>query len=435
MQEPFALTIAGKRYYVITTPANSRLFFSDATALTLDGFLNRVLVGFGCGLDRIPTLWQANPPTPLNPKGKNLINLTEDLFKHHLLPGPTFDILVERYRGALRDLLSWDRLTTLHPMMDEKRTKPISLYDLCSEFMINATQMSLFDPVLFQIDPSMTTHLRTFTDEIWKLLHPSRLVDRTVSQQLLRQYTAAFLTYLRLPADERKNETWLIKTILETYEELGIHETDRAAMLVMIYWAGDANAYKAAFWVLSYILYDPQLRKQVRQETAPAVGPDGGLDMAYLVDRCPRLSSIYHEVLRLTKRDVVFRQVVRDTQIGGKHLRKENYAMIASCQLHENCETYGADAVSFNPDRFLKQPELAHQPGFYPYGGGKYYCPGRYFATVEIYGFVALMLNHYQMELAVPGELFPRRDESLLTFGISRPVPGDDLHVRLTRRT
>ncbi|KAE8383846.1 cytochrome P450 [Aspergillus bertholletiae] len=428
-QEPFCVMIAGERYYFITSPADTRPFFADVQALTTDGFLDRALLAFGCAPERLHTLWQRNTPTPVNPKGKNLIHLTQDLFKHDLVPGPTFDLLLNRYQGALDELLSWDRLVGAYPSLVSTQTEAISLYDICADFIANANQIVMYDRALLAIDPDLAVEMRLFTDELWKLVHRSRLVNTTEVTRLLRQYSAAFKRYLQLPPEARQGEMPVIRTLLETYAELDIHEDDRAAMLVMVCWAGDANAYKAAFWVLAYILYDPQLREIIREETAPAVGPDGKLDWTYLAKQCPRISSVYHEVLRLTKRDVIVRQVVRDTAIAGKRLRKNSIAVIPTCQLHDNPETYGTDAASFNPDRFLKQPGLA-QSTFFPYGGGRHYCPGRYFVALEIFGLAALLLNRYEMELAWPAP-FPRRDESLVTLGISRPVPGDDLHVTL----
>ena len=34
--------------------------------------------------------------------------------------------------------------------------------------MIKATQMTLFDSILFTIDPNMNREMRTLTDELWK---------------------------------------------------------------------------------------------------------------------------------------------------------------------------------------------------------------------------------------------------------------------------
>lgn len=156
------------------------------------------------------------------------------------------------------------------------------------------------------------------------------------------------------------------------------------------------------------------------------------LDMDYLCNHCPHLRAVYHEALRCKKRDLAFRKVERDTKIGDKLLRAGNFAIVPVCQLHENEEVFGRDALEFCPDRFLKQQDLVSSSSYRPYGGGKTYCPGRFFAMQEIFGFVALLIHRFDVQLASSRQNFPVQDESLLTLGVSRPVPGSDVWVKVS---
>lgn len=183
--------------------------------------------------------------------------------------------------------------------------------------------------------------------------------------------------------------------------------------------------------MISYILFDKELHDAIRFETKPAVQNDG-LDINYLSSHCPHLLAVYHEALRCKKRDLAFRKVERDTKIGDKILRAGNFAIVPVCQLHDNEEVFGPDATEFCPDRFLKQPDLVSSPSFKPYGGGKTYCPGRFFAMQEIFGFVALLIHRFDIQLSTSRQTFPILDESMLTLGVSRPVPGSDVWVRLS---
>jgi hypothetical protein len=72
--------------------------------------------------------------------------------------------------------------------------------------MIDATQLSLFDPILFAIDPIMTNNMRTFTDQWWKRLYNSVLLHVREIKVLREKYTHAFYIYQRLPIEMRKNE-------------------------------------------------------------------------------------------------------------------------------------------------------------------------------------------------------------------------------------
>ena len=182
---------------------------------------------------------------------------------------------------------------------------------------------------------------------------------------------------------------------------------------------------------MAYILFDSSLHERVRLEIAPAV-QSGKLDLKYLAEQCPQLRSVYHEALRLRKRDLAFRKVERDTKIGGKTLRGGNFAMVPVCQLHDNPTVFGLDSLQFDPERFLKHPEFTSNHAYKPYGGGKTYCPGRFFALQEILGFVALQIHRFDVKLTDIHQNFPVADESMLTLGVSRPLPGSDLSITLS---
>ncbi|MCJ1454190.1 hypothetical protein MMC28_004541 [Mycoblastus sanguinarius] len=441
-KEPFAMIVANKKYYVIPSPQDADAFYSNVTTMTWDGFLNDVLVAFGVNKNRLEPLWTEPPSrSSINPKGKDLIHLTEDLYKRHLLPGRTYDILINRLSLSISNLLRPEQMGPRFGLCGT-RSGAISLLDLCGGILIDATQMSLYDPILSRIDPDMTAGMQTFTDELWKLLYPSPGIDSSRVKSLRQKYMKAFLAYMRLPKEARRNEAWLITTLIDQYRELGINEDDAAAMMVMVYWTGDANAYKLAFWVLSYILFSPSLYTAIRAETAPAVrGGSSSIDMSYLANHCPQLKAVYYEAMRLTKRDIGIRKILQDTALHGKILRGGASAVVPMCQLHGNEAVFGSNVCEFDPKRFLANENLAENSSYKPFGGGRTYCPGRFFAVPEIFGFVAVVLNRWDIKLVGQGkpgaqphsvQEFPVMDESTLTLGISRPLPTSKVWVTLS---
>lgn len=236
-REPFSIIVAGTKYYVITSPFDAGEFYSNVSTLSWDGFLNETLIGFGVNATRLDALWKKPSATSaLNPARKCLIHLTQDLYKQHLLPGPTFSTLTTKYKEAVSQVMSWERLSSSYGLATPSKTRNLSLFDFCSTTLIDATQMTLFDPVLFAIDPNMTHKMRQFTDELWKLMYPSRFLDSTEVAAIREQYAKAFLIYQRLPKEIRKGEAWVVSTLIDQYQELGINEHDSAAMLVMVYW-------------------------------------------------------------------------------------------------------------------------------------------------------------------------------------------------------
>lgn len=156
---------------------------------------------------------------------------------------------------------------------------------------------------------------------------------------------------------------------------LGLSETDLMER-------GDTNAYKLAFWMLTYILFEKDLSAITRTETTPAVrGND--IDMGYLTNNCRRLRGVHYERMRITKCDIAIRKVACDIPMNGKILRAGNSVNVPICQLHDNESAFGRDHHTFDSQRFLKAPDLASIPNHKPFGGGRTYCPGRYFATPE----------------------------------------------------
>lgn len=54
------------------------------------------------------------------------------------------------------------------------------------------------------------------------------------------------------------------------------------------------NPYKPAFWMIAYIVFDPQLLATLRAE-ASAAYQDSDINLSCLIDRCPRLEAVYFE--------------------------------------------------------------------------------------------------------------------------------------------
>jgi hypothetical protein len=237
-RKPFAITIMGTKYYVLTEPTHASGVYGDPLTFSWDNFLNDALIGFGVHRDRLNVLWQRSPtPTPVNPAQRSLIHLTQDLYKQFLLPGPAFSGLIDTYQDALRQMTSWDRISGSYGLASPNETWRVSLYDLCANIMIDATQLSLFDPILFTIEPTMTQGMRAFTDELWKLMYPSPFIDSRRVMSIRKRYRDAFLQYQRLPKEKRSKEATLVTKIIDQYHELDINVEDSAAMLIMVYWA------------------------------------------------------------------------------------------------------------------------------------------------------------------------------------------------------
>lgn len=152
------------------------------------------------------------------------------------------------------------------------------------------------------------------------------------------------------------------------------------------------------------------------------------------LERLPHLNSLYNEVLRLTASSSSVRTVSSTTDLGGKSLRAGTKVSIPYRQVHFNEEVFGRDAKELDPDRFLKNKELARSSSYRPFGGGTTYCPGRFLAKKEVLAFVALALGRFEVFLeGGRAQAFPRLEERKPCLGIMGPRSGEDVRVRVRR--
>lgn len=207
--------------------------------------------------------------------------------------------------------------------------------------------------------------------------------------------------------------------------------------------SANANAYRLAFWMFTYLAFDKTLLQVVRDETRPAIKNEN-VDMHYLLEKCPRTDSLFYELLRITSGAASTRTVLSPTTIGGKTLRTGAQVLIPIRQLNLNEDIFGNSVNEFDPERFLKRKGLSQNVGFRPFGGGTTLCPGRILAKTEVLAFVAQTLQQFTIEPALvekpdgnglSSQSFPHLDDSTPNVGIFSPVRGSRFIVNLTKIT
>ena len=206
----------------------------------------------------------------------------------------------------------------------------------------------------------------------------------------------------------------------------------------------NANAYRMCFWLVAHVIYEPSLISTIRQEIGPAI-KGGKLDINYLVEdqNCPVLNATFNEVLRYTGASTSGRVVLAPTEIGGKTLYPGARILVPYRPSHFGDDVFGPNILQFDPQRFIKNKELARNPAYRPFGGGSQYCSGRFLARREIIGFLAFVLDNFHIDLKNTGneaspklgrQRFPRLDIHQPNIGIISPIPGDDIIVSIKPR-
>lgn len=377
-----------------------------------------------------------------NPSKKVLCHLQSDFYKQQLHPGENLDVIGEKFLSYISNHLRYDSFSpeyTISVSQDEKgfSSKTVSLYRWCREVLVSSATKTFFGHKLLEVNPKLLRSFYAYDEKSWKLLYKYPSIFAKDVNTAKNEIISSLVTYLETPQSVRQDASWIMQTLEKEQRAIGIDTQNIASMMMLAYWVINANAYKLCFWLLAYTMHDSELLTILRQETLPAILLNDQVSITHLTTACPRLDSIYHEVLRLTSSAASVRTVESPLTIGGTYLRKGTKLMSPFRQFHFDPDIYGPDVQDFVPDRFLRDKGLEKSKGYRPFGGGTTYCPGRFVAKQEVFMFVAVVLHRFDVRLAGEGQSFPVLDRKKPSLGVMDPVKGDDviLEVREARQS
>ena len=188
------------------------------------------------------------------------------------------------------------------------------------------------------------------------------------------------------------------------------------------------------FWSLTYLLRDPTLLEQIRQEVSLPVAECGNSPSRLVAElkNCKLLLALYHETMRITLAAGSARRAMRTTSVGDFTISAGTEVVILGREMSRDPDNFGSDVNEFNVRRFLERPELAKHSGFRPFGGGIGLCPGRMLAQAQVLMFVALAVTRFDMEVEDGDEIAP--DMKTPSPGVMGPDKGCDVMVKVSRR-
>lgn len=204
-----------------------------------------------------------------------------------------------------------------------------------------------------------------------------------------------------------------------------------------------------AFWLLLYLLKNPEALEAVREELKRVVwqAEQPVSEMSTLpqkvLDSLPVLDSVLNETLRLTAAPFITREVMADLALpmaDGREFslrRGDRLLLFPFLSPQKDPEIYTEPEV-FKYNRFLN-PDGSEKKDFYkdgkrlkhynmPWGAGHNQCLGKNYAINSIKQFVVLLLTHFDLELGSKDTEVPEFDLSRYGFGLLQPE--EDVPIR-----
>jgi sterol 14-demethylase len=204
-------------------------------------------------------------------------------------------------------------------------------------------------------------------------------------------------------------------------------ETIRHLILLLV-WAGHETTAGQVSWALADLLQNRDYQAVVRAELATVLGGSDGRDFAWeQALAMPKMDLALRETERLHPvAYILSRKASTDIERDGYRIAKGDFVLLAPSITHRMTETF-AHPDRYDPERFNAEREDAQieSNSLIGFGGGMHRCAGVNFARMEMKVLLAVLLQHYEMELI---------DEPRPIAGAGTYWPAQPCRVRYRKR-
>ncbi|OWF39163.1 24-hydroxycholesterol 7-alpha-hydroxylase [Mizuhopecten yessoensis] len=186
------------------------------------------------------------------------------------------------------------------------------------------------------------------------------------------------------------------ETVLQTLLNL-VDDKHAPNYALLFLWASLANAVPITFWCLVFILSDQTVLSKLKRELVSTLGTleKGKVRITEeQIKEMPYLRWCVLEAIRLRPVGIITRRVIKAFKVKEMVIPEGDMLMLSPYWAHRNPKYFTA-SEEFRPDRW-KDADLEKNlflDGFVAFGGGRYQCPGRWYAQMEIQMYVALFLH------------------------------------------
>jgi len=204
-----------------------------------------------------------------------------------------------------------------------------------------------------------------------------------------------------------------------------LSKTERRDNLIGFFIAGHETTALTLTWALYLVGMHGPTAKRIRQEVLDVVGEG---DIPYgAVNKLTFTRAVIDETMRLfPPAPIMNRECVEPCEVLGRQMSVGDILLLTPYVMHRT-ERLWDNPHAFDPDRFIRQPDLkAKGAPYMPFGAGPRICVGMAFAVMEAVMALGTLVRDYDIQ--VPDDCYPR---PLMTVTL-RPEGG--VPAKLTRR-
>ena len=241
LQQPFSITIAGTKLYILTNPKDISEAYMSTSSLSFDTFVKLLIRTCGSSKQIVERLYQNQSPPgePAYSLGTAIHSLQVQQSSGPRLEELSVVILRDLEKSLhVEDVTLYDRYgsKTFATASATADLASLSLKKWCSEIVIGAGQRAYFGDQLSKIDPRLAETFVEFDSRSWQLLyHFPRLISKQMhvaKDRLIDVLTAYFET----PMEQRTGASWSIQLFEKGMRDLGFTEREMATLMMLQYW-------------------------------------------------------------------------------------------------------------------------------------------------------------------------------------------------------
>ncbi|XP_068598324.1 prostacyclin synthase-like [Brachionichthys hirsutus] len=315
---------------------------------------------------------------------------------------------------------------------NQKDWKEEGLFNLSYRLLFKVGYLTLFGGEQNNngTDPSLVyEEYQKFDGLLTKMARATLKTEEKRTAQNVRQRLQELLASAGRAEDSRSC-SWL-HAYRQLLQEEGVDEETVKKALLMQLWASQGNVGPAAFWLLGFLLTNPEAVAAVKTEMEAS-----SLPRPARTARTPVFDSALEETLRLTAAPFITREVVHEKTLhmadGQEYvLRKGDRVCLfpfnspqMDTEIHQEPQKYKYNRF-LNEDGSVKRDfyKGGRRLRYYtmPWGAGTNGCVGKQFAINTIREFVYMLLTSYELELCDPNARMPAVNVSRYGFGMLQP--------------
>lgn len=148
---------------------------------------------------------------------------------------PCLDLVQNKLFDFIDKPMTWDNLQGRMVLQDGAKERVASLFTWSEMVTVDAQTRAFFDDILYEECPDLLAQFQIYENEACKI--PMDLIDFATEALRSSQMNIEkdLRQYMNTPSHKKPNDPWIIKTLCEDMNRLGLEEDQKVYVLFSFY--------------------------------------------------------------------------------------------------------------------------------------------------------------------------------------------------------